>query len=1157
MARKYEFLMVRFLCFVSLACALGVFSGCEDDEFYIEPAWGGNVADLALEMSYHPDMGTELVSTRSASGDAIRTIHNVFVVFFNVSGDSVLTHYAVSDTLDVTYKPHPDGEPVPTGEPETQCVIMRCRVPVGTYRVYAVANMGNLAEDESYKASVAKLNDFKAIRFNWVKDAGKVASNNQMSGWFTENGSYPTDENGYKRYADLVSVRERSDTLHAWLRRAVSKITINYDATELNRQTYIYIKSVTVKDIPTSCSLVDVNTPHEPSGVDGDTICYGTGNDYLAWPALTRFEPKLENDSLIHLDSSPSLFFYENMQGNEKSNPDIKDKRQDSNGDGLLDAPGKNNQYEDEYYKDKETAGTYIEVEGYYVSNEQFNVGKGPIKYRFMLGKDAIKDYNAERNCHYKITLKFKGRANEVDWHVDYEEVEVPGRYMPDYYVSYLYNQPEVDMFNTTDSYWEKCYPIRMAGNNLPKKIKVQIIENNWGPLDPDESLDYYTGKVETFNTEKKSNNLPKLSGNVTHTGVWHGFLSLYRAPEEYKGTMIGTDWQRFSAGEYFYWYGSRDRCPVDRFSYTVDKDGKMEVTGTPAPLLEKDEIEYGMGVREYDLTMALGETEKIHYDYDLGSYKVVKSVKNGIQQITLYIPLFTRQLQFNTKKGFTGGNPYFSFLRLARLRVTGYDGNGNSDTPTECNVRQVRRIINPKGVFRSWDNTSPFNVTLMHRESEASGALFTSFKSEGEWRATIVKGNGWHITGKAEGSAGSIVSFTVAPDNVLEDETKTACAIVLVEYHDYKCIHYIFLRQGYAPIQLLDGGAYWHTFNMTYMSGDEVHESDHPLDGGSMFRYGNLTQPIDAVNNTFTVINTREPMSFEIDGEVKPAFLLAPLNYDSFKDTKKAAWSEIKPGKVFPSQDNWKSDGVSVRMPTHKDFNNLHGTDATVNGIEVGWGICYGDNAYTCATVPTNAFHYSRYHYKGLPEWLYQDGKPIPGAPVLANEDVGGAFGMRGVFIYNTSTAAVFFLPLGEASQGRRKGLGEGTEKLYGDGTLHYGDFDRTFLESYSNQAAFVPLLHDLYKNYGAIYWINKHTIDENYLDCSSDNSIVAWDFNYSGMNVTPIFSKNMHTNATDTDNANDKSDACFIRLVQDEAPTEEQCKAIDLRVKQYRKAR
>ena len=91
-------------------------------------------------------------------------------------------------------------------------------------------------------------------------------------------------------------------------------------------------------------------------------------------------------------------------------------------------------------WKDHKPYGTYVEVEGYYVSKNPQNPGDGPIKFRFMLGKDIATDYNAERNHHYKLTLMFKGYGNDADWHIEYEEPK--GIVVPDpYYIYYLYDQ--------------------------------------------------------------------------------------------------------------------------------------------------------------------------------------------------------------------------------------------------------------------------------------------------------------------------------------------------------------------------------------------------------------------------------------------------------------------------------------------------------------------------------------------------------------------------------------------------------------------------------------------------------------------------------------------------------------------------------------------
>ena len=120
--------------------------------------------------------------------------------------------------------------------------------------------------------------------------------------------------------------------------------------------------------------------------------------------------------------------------------------------------------------KDGVPCGTYIEVDAYYVSINSEKVGSGPIKYRFMLGKNVTTDYNAERNYHYKLTLVLKNFANDVDWHIEYEE-EVPGIEVPQpYYISYLYNR-------TMD------FPLKIntAGAELIS-LNARIIFNNWAP---------------------------------------------------------------------------------------------------------------------------------------------------------------------------------------------------------------------------------------------------------------------------------------------------------------------------------------------------------------------------------------------------------------------------------------------------------------------------------------------------------------------------------------------------------------------------------------------------------------------------------------------------------------------------------------------------
>ena len=49
-----------------------------------------------------------------------------------------------------------------------------------------------------------------------------------------------------------------------------------------------------------------------------------------------------------------------------------------------------------------------------------------------MLGKDAVNNFDLVRNHHYKITMRFKGYGNDVDWHIEYAEKYLDATYPED-----------------------------------------------------------------------------------------------------------------------------------------------------------------------------------------------------------------------------------------------------------------------------------------------------------------------------------------------------------------------------------------------------------------------------------------------------------------------------------------------------------------------------------------------------------------------------------------------------------------------------------------------------------------------------------------------------------------------------------------------------
>ena len=131
-----------------------------------------------------------------------------------------------------------------------------------------------------------------------------------------------------------------------------------------------------------------------------------------------------------------------------------------------------------------------------------------------MLGKNADDDYNAERNFHYKLTMRFQGSANDVNWHIDYQED--PGIYVPNpYYISYLYDH-------------SMMLPVKIKGKPVGN-LKAEIVENNWGPYQAGDEFEYYRDEVYTLSGNPTAGNVgnadpdhPKIKD-----GPWNGFLSL------------------------------------------------------------------------------------------------------------------------------------------------------------------------------------------------------------------------------------------------------------------------------------------------------------------------------------------------------------------------------------------------------------------------------------------------------------------------------------------------------------------------------------------------------------------------------------------------------------------------------------------------------
>lgn len=1031
--------MKHFVRHIILFLMIATVTGCYD-EFMKQEFIGEGKASISATLDFKP-MSSALSRTRAA-GDALKDISSLHVLLYDKDKTLIdkwkIEEYSESDEnrTDKDAEANPNGEHH-TAETTTKRATFKLpeEIGFGKYYMYAVANIPDLLTNSVYSEAIKTVDGLKDIPLTW--DSGNVANNGQMIGFFT------------KSFAPVLSaddesfiVNEKSVKLHAWLRRAASKVTVAFDGSKLKEGVFIYLQSVQIKDIPSQCYLGKENNVGkegytlvvpENDMIDGEIITYHEGDkaedfeygEGCADHRVTVGSPHFGS----HDETAPALYFYENMQGADDNMPD---KRQDADNNGILDFPGlpdKPEKYPNYRPKDAVPYGTYIEVHAHYISNNSERLGNGHIIYRFMLGQDVKKDYNAKRNCHYKLTLKFKNFANEADWHIEYEEPE-PGVMTPEpYYISYLYNH-------------SMMYPIKVnTGGRKIEYIKAEILENNWAPYNASSEI-YYTGAPNGV------------------AAPWNGFLSLHKTTETvlYEN-IIGSNEQYYN---------------------TVPKRGEREYKDFVLP--------EGITSKEFI-------TDGSHPD---DKYRVEKHPTEA-NTYNIYIPMYTRAKQMISTTGYTGNNPYVAYQRKARVKITTKLEGLNEVFTNEVPIYQVRRVVNPKGIYRSLKNNKSFHVVLKRLPGEDQ-QMFKTFQSEGPWKAYVVKEtNGKGITlsvtdskttelkddpeyGKAiYGKTGSVIDFNVNFEQSSDNLSENRYAIIRVEYHNYTCQHLIFVRQGDNPDDLVAGGVKWYAMNMKTTS--EL--ASNPLDEGSLFKFGNWSHPIDALSNK----NPREPWINVTPGDFK---IYPEDGFTNAATGDKMVWTDIIHSNTTDGFGNPQM--ANARVATGADFWELR----KYSYIEQGYGVLYGDDATETADDIVEVYGYNYEHNKS-------------------------GRGMRGCFAYNSETGKNLFFPIGASGYGHRK---QSYKATWGDpetinGVLRYAA-GRTQLYPSPVER---PLFYDLYKRPGGIYWLNAE-IPQDYFT-PTDGVSLGWDINYFSFDFNFISKDNLIRSGG--------SDACFVRCVVD----------------------
>lgn len=994
----------------ALILATVMLSGCVDEMLEPDSEYGDGEAMVTGVATFRDFSATLGGQTRTA-GDTLGRINSLHVFLFRPNGEK-LEQYKINSWTPGQNTGRPDT--CATSEVPTVKAQFKLPVPVhyGKYKIYAVANV-----PDSQLENISNIDDLKNVKLTW--NEGSIVANNQMLGFFTTDETESPDYDSFD--APTIGINRPDMTIYAWVRRAAAKVTVAFDGTDLNENVFIYLKDVQIHNVMKSAYLGKDSRATSASDLypTGETIYYYDRKKYPNGPSSSAFT--LDYDACItkgiknygsnHSDSDNALFFYENMQG--EGNP----KFQDADGDGKVDNP-LGNVPTDPDYRDGKPYGTYIEVHAYYACSVPGMMSSGDIVYRYMLGQNDSTNYDAQRNCHYKLTLHFNKYADDVDWHIDYTRPE-PSIDAFDGYISYLYDS-------------SMTYSIQFNGIIDPSKpIRADIIENHWWPSD---------APADMYDTKEAANNTP-----------WNGFLSLRNT------------------------------------------NGRVDVTGSLSYDCNKPfYVDNKRGWQEYKVKVGTNQGT----DAD-GRYTVMKNL-DGREGVTLICPMYTRAKNLISTSGYTGNNPYVGYRRQAIVEFSVYMrdpalNNQFRKFTKRVNIWQVRRIVNPKGIWRDYNEDNSFYVELAHlleypgTNISASNTTFKVFRSEGPWSAEVIGSNSSWVKlsagkesyksgNKIYGYTGSPVEFYYKPAGTIS-KGQTRCAIIKVRYHNFNCEHLIFVRQGYAPLAVIDNGTQWYSFNMR----NQTERTASPCEEGSYFKWRNWAQPINATNNK------RTGYTFNLSLGTKKLWI-----YPTTSGTGGLTWAQVNGNYANNvAWDDATIDDEAAQVATADDYLALKNDNKLVN---FGFGVLYDGQASGIRLDVKDAYGY----YYNSPTVTLSDGKTKAGK------------GMRGVFVYNMQTGNQIFFPIGASGFGRRKGhvTDKESESV---GVLRYANRSTYYGDANLNQR---PLFYRLFMSPGAIYHVR-----------AGSGGNYAWDMNYDTFNFDG-FSNNTH--------AGSGSDAGFVRCVR-----------------------
>ena len=224
--------MKHFVRHTVLFLMISTVTGCYD-EFMKEETIGEGKASISATLDFKP-MSSALSRTRAA-GDALKGINSLHILLYDHSTKKLINSWEIEE-YSVSDEKRDDTNAENGNSAETSTKRATFKLPeeinFGKYYMYAVANIPDLLTNTAYSDAIQTIDELKSIPLTW--DSENVTNNGQMIGFFTKSSvpALSADD-------ESLVVNEKSIKLHAWLRRAASKVTVAYDGSALTEGVFI------------------------------------------------------------------------------------------------------------------------------------------------------------------------------------------------------------------------------------------------------------------------------------------------------------------------------------------------------------------------------------------------------------------------------------------------------------------------------------------------------------------------------------------------------------------------------------------------------------------------------------------------------------------------------------------------------------------------------------------------------------------------------------------------------------------------------------------------------------------------------------------------------------------------------------------------------